>query len=313
MGCPLAHKRPSMLSALTFLCISLLYFPPVLAHGHGYRRHDVLHQAHGHAARAVTSGVSTAEATLATSTASSSGQNDYTCGPDKACYNGACCGSDGWCGYSPTYCGDGCQSNCDATAECGEYAETPGQTCPLNVCCSQHGFCGTTTEFCADGCQSNCDSPTPDVSPSDPQKIIIGYWETWNMDKACGTMGPGEIPAQLLTHLYVSFGYINSAFEITNMDGIDPSIYKAMGNVKLRNPNLKIVIALGGWTFSDSGAWQNIFPSMASTQANRATFISNLLGFLSQYGYDGVGKIDPYMCPGHVFVPRLTEYRDRFR
>ncbi|KAI8659036.1 Chitinase [Fusarium keratoplasticum] len=72
------------------------------------------------------------------------------------------------------------------------------------------------------------------------------------------------------------------------MDGIDPAIYKNIGNVKARNPNLKIVIALGGWTFSDPGPWQDKFPSLASTKENRATFINNLLGFLSEYGYDGV-------------------------
>ncbi len=73
---------------------------------------------------------------------SSTGQDTYTCGPGSPCSNGACCGSSGWCGYGATYCGAGCQSNCNATADCGEYAAVPGATCPLNVCCSQYGFCG---------------------------------------------------------------------------------------------------------------------------------------------------------------------------
>jgi F420-dependent methylenetetrahydromethanopterin dehydrogenase len=33
----------------------------------------------------------------------------------------------------PTYCGDGCVSQCDAVAECGQYSETGNKTCPLNV------------------------------------------------------------------------------------------------------------------------------------------------------------------------------------
>ncbi|TID06522.1 Chitotriosidase-1 [Colletotrichum higginsianum] len=72
------------------------------------------------------------------------------------------------------------------------------------------------------------------------------------------------------------------------MDGIDPGLYKSIGNVKARNPSLKIVIALGGWTFSDPGPWQKVFPTLASTKENRAIFIQNLIGFLSEYGYDGV-------------------------
>jgi hypothetical protein len=60
-------------------------------------------------------------------------RDDYSCGPGKPCSNGACCGSSGFCGYGPVYCGKGCVSNCDATAECGKYAKTPGKTCPLNT------------------------------------------------------------------------------------------------------------------------------------------------------------------------------------
>jgi chitinase len=213
---------------------------------------------------------------------------DYTCGPGSPCGNGACCGESGWCGYGETYCGNGCQSNCDATAECGEFAADPNAGCPLNVCCSQYGFCGTTTEFCGDGCQSNCNQPKPNPPPSNPQQRVIGYWEGWSTQRSCGTMSAGEIPVNALTHLNIAFGYINSAFQVTNMDGLDSDVYKQVGNLKARNPSLKIMIALGGWTFSDPGPWQSVFPTLVSSAANRATFIRNLIGFMSEYGYDGV-------------------------
>ena len=221
-------------------------------------------------------------------TPSTGGQTDFTCGPDKPCANHACCGVSGWCGYGPTYCGTGCQSNCNATSECGQYASTPGASCPLNVCCSPFGFCGTTADFCGTGCQSNCKQPKPSGGPTNTQKRIVGYWEAWNTQHACGTMSPGEIPVNMLTHLNVAFGYINSAFQVTNMDGLSTDIYKNVGNVKSRNPSLKLIIALGGWSFSDPGPWRSVFPTLVSSGANRATFITNLLGFLSEYGYDGV-------------------------
>lgn len=74
-----------------------------------------------------------------------SGSDDHSCSKDRECLNGACCGASGWCGYGEVYCGDGCTSNCDATAECGKDSASGTATCPLNVCCSQFGFCGTTT------------------------------------------------------------------------------------------------------------------------------------------------------------------------
>lgn len=71
-------------------------------------------------------------------------RDDYTCSADRPCQNGACCGATGNCGYGSDYCGKGCQSNCNATAECGKHAEPAGKPCPLNTCCSEFGFCGTT-------------------------------------------------------------------------------------------------------------------------------------------------------------------------
>lgn len=103
-------------------------------------------------------------------------------------------------------------------------------------------------------------------------------------------MGAGEIPVNYLTHLNVAFGYITSDFRITNMDGVSANVYESIGDIKARNPNLKLLIALGGWKFSDPGPWQSVFPDMVSTAANQAVFIKNALKFLENYGYDGLGK-----------------------
>ncbi|CAG7982286.1 unnamed protein product [Penicillium salamii] len=82
------------------------------------------------------------------------------------------------------------------------------------------------------------------------------------MDHACGTIEPGEIPVQMLSHLIISFGYITQEYKITNIDGVSPDLYKIVGDLKQRNPKLKIMIALGGWTFNDPGAWQSVFLTM---------------------------------------------------
>lgn len=83
----------------------------------------------------------------------------------------------------PTYCGNGCTSNCKATATCGQYAAKPGAMCPLNTCCSQYGFCGTSQDFCDDKCQSNCVfHPKPPASegqvldkgmPNQPATVLL--------------------------------------------------------------------------------------------------------------------------------------------
>lgn len=101
-------------------------------------------------------------------------------------------------------------------------------------------------------------------------------------------MSIGQVPVNMLTHLIVAFGYVDHSFQVTNMDGLGVDVYKNVGSLKSRNPDLKVMIALGGWTFNDPGTWQSVFPSLVSSQAHRTAFITNLLGFLSEYGYDGV-------------------------
>jgi hypothetical protein len=124
-------------------------------------------------------------------------EEDYSCGIGRPCRNGACCGPDGWCGYGPDFCEEGCTSNCDAHAECGVFADPPGKTCPLNVCCSEHGFCGSTTDFCTGLCQSNCvEHPPPpsNAGNGDLVRRVIGYYEAWNANSNCHPMLPSELP-----------------------------------------------------------------------------------------------------------------------
>lgn len=135
-------------------------------------------------------------------------RDEYNCGKDKPCGNGACCGKSGFCGFGDTYCGttgespnDDCWSNCDAHAECGKDAKDPGTKCPLNVCCSEFGFCGTTEEFCGDGCQSNCEQPGSGASSGNVQERIIGYYEAFKHDKSCQGMNIKQIPVESLTHV----------------------------------------------------------------------------------------------------------------
>ncbi|KAH8129747.1 glycoside hydrolase superfamily [Trichoderma asperelloides] len=85
----------------------------------------------------------------------------------------------------------------------------------------------------------------------------------------------GSIPASLLPHLNVAFAYITSGFDLTTLPGISPTLYQNVGNVKSKNPNIKIIIS-------------EIFSDMESSETNRATFISNIIAWQGEYGYDGI-------------------------
>jgi chitinase len=218
----------------------------------------------------------------------------YTCGKDRPCSNGACCGASGNCGYAPAYCGEGCISNCNATAECGQYAATPGKTCPLNACCSEHGFCGTTELFCKPGCQSNCilNPQPPGGSPKNASRnIVIGYYETWSYRSRCNQKSPSDLPLTELTHLNYAFAFIKpDTYELTTMDDkTSEDLWQLTVDTKRYNPNLKVYIAVGGWTFSDNDTiTQPLLGEISRTAANRQKFADGVVKFLNKYGFDGL-------------------------
>lgn len=198
----------------------------------------------------------------------------------------------GWCGYSPTYCGDGCTSNCDAKAECGQYSATGDATCPLNVCCSQFGFCGTTDGFCGTGCQSNCGAPSrPAGKGGDVRDNVFGYYESWKSSGSeCGVLDPSQLPVEALKAVNFAFAYITPVtYEIVPMPGEDFDLITKVANAKMRSPDTKMWVSIGGWSFNDNGtSTQPVFSDIASSLLKQAAFANKLAQFMSQYGFDGV-------------------------
>lgn len=99
-----------------------------------------------------------------------------------------------------------------------------------------------------------------------------------------------DIPVGGLTHLHFAFGYITpDSFDVAPMDGLQPSLFSDLTDLKQKNSGLKAIVALGGWTFTDDGtATQPVFSNIVSSASNRAKFITNLLSFLREYAFDGV-------------------------
>ena len=53
--------------------------------------------------------------------------------------------------------------------------------------------------------------------------------------------------------------------------------------LKERNPDLKVLFSVGGWT---AGGW--VFSQMAETAERRRMFTASVLHFLSYFGLDGM-------------------------
>ncbi|KAI1104572.1 putative bacteriodes thetaiotaomicron symbiotic chitinase [Jackrogersella minutella] len=218
-----------------------------------------------------------------------------TCSDTVPCVSG-CCNSNNVCGFGPKYCSRdaGCKSNCNAKAECGQYAAKPPGDCPINVCCSKYGFCGMTDEFCGDGCQKSSngggcgDAPRPKNCAENTNALSyerrIGYYELFATEHSCNVFEPEDIVVAGLTHLNLAFVNFGNNYKLQTGDG---SLIYRSSLLKVNNPGLHVCISVGGWDFNDPPD-QSLWSNMANYYTHRQTFIGSVVDFLKEYGLDGI-------------------------
>ncbi|KAK9424886.1 putative chitinase [Seiridium unicorne] len=165
---------------------------------------------------------------------------------------------------------------------CSDYASA--ETCPLNVCCSEYGFCGTTTDFCGDSSVAE-----PVCSGSSATQKTIAYYEGWNLERACQTMEPEDIPIGGYTHINFAFLYIDpDTYTITPMEASQEDLYSRVVALKKKKDTLEVWISIGGRDFNDPGSTQTTFADIAASTSIQSTFFTSLLNLLDTYGFDGV-------------------------
>ena len=110
---------------------------------------------------------------------------------------------------------------------------------------------------------------TPTPAPTGG-KIIVGYVTYWE----------DRMPdPSLLTHINYAFALIKNDFE--TLDIKTPSRLSRVVALKNQNPNLKVVLSIGGW-----GAGN--FSEMAGNATHRKKFAENCLAAVNQYRLDGI-------------------------
>jgi len=168
------------------------------------------------------------------------------------------------------------------------------------------------------------------------EKHVGCYYGVWAYTRpGLGEFWPEDIDTDLCDVIYYGFGNIlNGSYEICSWDpwfdmamsdGADKSIrncvqerdgiawppgcvtdagleychYDGMRRtiaLKERNPNLKVLFSVGGWT---AGGW--IFSQMAETKENRQKFVKSAVHFLKYFGFDGLDVDWEY--PGLDMLP----------
>lgn len=130
----------------------------------------------------------------------------------------------------------------------------------------------------------NGDQATLDNSP----KIALAYVESFR---------EGVPDARLFTHLVYAFAEFND-----NCDGVvlpSPEKLKAMARLKKVNPNLKVILGVGGYK-------REGFSEMARDKKKRRAFVKSVKSIIDSIGLDGVDldwEFPTTEAGGHTATP----------
>ncbi|KAI0816865.1 glycoside hydrolase superfamily [Trametes gibbosa] len=131
-------------------------------------------------------------------------------------------------------------------------------------------------------------------------KVQAAYFTNWGIYGA--NFQPTDIDPSDLTHILYSFADVSTdtgsifltdswADEQKHYPGdswndVGNNLYgclKQLYLLKLKNRNLKVLLSIGGWTYSQSGHFNFI------TDPNkRATFVKSAVNLIENYGFDGI-------------------------
>lgn len=102
-------------------------------------------------------------------------------------------------------------------------------------------------------------------------------------------MTPDKIPIGYYTHINFAFSLIDpDTYTLAPMDSQTGTLYSAVSQLKSRDTNLKVWIAIGGWAMNDPGPTRTVFSDLAGSESAQDTFFESVVSFILSNDYDGV-------------------------
>lgn len=125
------------------------------------------------------------------------------------------------------------------------------------------------------GCQS--EKKEEAASENEKRPVVIGYVGGFH-----GLLDVDNIEANKLTHINYAFVDIKKGEAFLSNEKTDSTNFRKLNLLKAQNPNLKILISIGGW------AWSENFSDAVLTDSSRKVFAKSSVEIIKKYNLDGV-------------------------
>jgi GH18 family chitinase len=118
---------------------------------------------------------------------------------------------------------------------------------------------------------------------------VVGYYEGWSTRRPCHAFWPEQIPLGVYSHINFAFATIDpDTYQVLPSDKRDVDLYSRLTSLKTYDKDLKVMIAIGGWTFNDPGRTGTVFSDLAASEEKQDKFITSLISFMSTHDFDGI-------------------------
>src|ERR1700679_219199 len=108
-------------------------------------------------------------------------------------------------------------------------------------------------------------------------KVIIGYVGGFR-----GLVNTSIIQPKKLTHINYAFVDVKDNRAWLHYEKTDTLNFRNLNQLKQQNPDLKILISIGGWT------WSGKFSDAVLTDTSRQRFVASAVDIVKKYDLDGI-------------------------
>ncbi|MHA6480821.1 glycosyl hydrolase family 18 protein [Paenibacillus sp. strain BS8-2] len=134
----------------------------------------------------------------------------------------------------------------------------------------------------------------------------VTYYTSWSLSEEGRNFKPEDIDVSQLTHINYAFAdlcwkkfgsgaagchnkdlplqddYVYDGEVIIGDADFDPRNFESFATIKESNPHLKLLVSVGGWS------WSNNFSHVAASEVTRRAMANSAVDFMREYGLDGL-------------------------